>query len=128
AQVALVSLTLLILVRNIVAGVDGVPESVKEAADGMGCSPLRRFFEVDLRLATPTIIAGIRIASVTVVGLVTITVLVGEGGFGVFILDGLRRNFPTPIVLGVVLSVVLAVTIDVVLVLVERLLTPWAHR
>jgi osmoprotectant transport system permease protein len=128
AQVALVSYTLLILIRNIVAGVDGVPASVKEAADAMGYSGLRRFFEVDLRLATPTIIAGIRIASVTVVGLVTITVLVGEGGLGVFILDGLRRNFSTPIMLGVTLSVLLAVTIDVVLVLLERVLTPWAHR
>jgi osmoprotectant transport system permease protein len=128
AQVALVSYTLLILIRNIVAGVDGVPASVKEAADGMGYTPLRRFVEVDLRLATPTIIAGVRIAAVTVVGLVTITSLVGEGGFGVFILDGLRRTFPTPVVLGVSLSVILAVTIDVALVLVERLLTPWARR
>jgi osmoprotectant transport system permease protein len=128
AQVALVSYTLLILVRNIVAGVDGVPAAVKEAADGMGYTPVRRFFAVDLRLATPTIVAGIRIAAVTVVGLVTVTVLVGEGGYGVFILDGLRRNFSTPIMLGVTLSVVLAVAVDLVLVGVERLLTPWARR
>jgi osmoprotectant transport system permease protein len=128
AQVALVSYTLLILVRNIVAGVDGVPAAVKEAADGMGYTPLRRFFAVDLRLATPTIVAGIRIAAVTVVGLVTVTVLVGEGGYGVFILDGLRRNFSTPIMLGVTLSVVLAIAVDLVLVGVERLLTPWARR
>jgi osmoprotectant transport system permease protein len=128
AQVALVSYTLLILIRNIVAGVDGVPDSVKEAADGMGYTTLRRFVSVDLRLATPTIVAGVRIAAVTVVGLVTITALVGEGGYGVFILDGLRRNFSTPIMVGVVLSVVLAVTLDVVLVLVERMLTPWVRR
>ena len=128
AQVALISYTLLILIRNIVAGVDGVPDAVKEAADGMGYTPLRRFFSVDLRLATPTIVAGVRIATVTVVGLVTITALVGEGGYGVFILDGLRRTFPTPIVLGMTLSLMLAVTIDLLLVLVERLITPWAHR
>ncbi|MFP4513997.1 MAG: ABC transporter permease [Acidimicrobiales bacterium] len=128
AQVALVSYTLLILIRNIVAGVDGVPAAVKEAADGMGYGALRRFFAVDLRLATPTIIAGIRIAMVTVVGLVTITALIGEGGYGVFILDGLRRTFPTPVMLGITLSVVLAVSIDVVLILVERMLTPWARR
>ncbi|WP_229022938.1 ABC transporter permease [Actinomarinicola tropica] len=128
AQVALVSYTLLILVRNIVAGVDGVPAAVKEAADGMGYTPLRRFVAVDLRLATPTIVAGIRIAAVTVVGLVTITALIGEGGYGVFILDGLRRRFSTPIVLGTVLSVLLAVAIDIALVLVERALTPWARR
>lgn len=128
AQVALVSYTLLILIRNIVAGVDGVPPAVKEAADGMGYGGVRRFFAVDLRLATPTIITGIRLAAVTVVGLVTITALAGEGGYGVFILDGLRRNFPTPVVLGIGLSVVLAVTIDVLLIGLERLLTPWARR
>lgn len=128
AEVALVSYTLLILIRNIVAGVDGVPAAVKEAADGMGYTPVRRFLAVDLRLATPTIVAGVRIAAVTVIGLVTITALVGEGGYGVFILDGLRRNFSTPIVLGTTLSVLLAITVDVALVLVERALTPWARR
>lgn len=128
AEVALVSYTLLILIRNIVAGVDGVPAAVKEAADGMGYTPVRRFLAVDLRLATPTIVAGVRIAAVTVIGLVTITALVGEGGYGVFILDGLRRNFSTPIVLGTTLSVLLAITVDIALVLVERALTPWARR
>lgn len=128
AEVALVSYTLLILIRNIVAGVDGVPESVKEAADGMGYTTLRRFFAVDLRLATPTIVAGIRIAAVTVVGLVTITALIGVESYGSFILDGLRRDFSTPIMLGLTLSVALAVTLDVLLVLVERALTPWARR
>lgn len=128
AQVALVSYTLLILVRNIVTGVDGVPAAVKEAADGMGYTPIRRFLAVDLRLATPTIVAGVRIATVTVVGLVTVTALIGEGGYGVFILDGLRRQFSTPIVLGTTLSVLLAVVIDVGLVLLERALTPWARR
>ena len=128
AQVALVSYTLLILIRNIVAGVDGVPASVKEAADGMGYGGVRRFFAVDLRLATPTIIAGVRIAAVTVVGLVTITALIGEGGYGVFILDGLRRQFSTPVMLGIGLSVLLAITFDLLLILTERLLTPWARR
>lgn len=128
AEIGLVSYTLLILVRNIVAGIDGVPAAVKEAADGMGYEPWRRFLAVDVRLATPTIVAGVRIASVTVVGLVTITALVGEGGLGVFINDGLKRNFSTPIVVGVVLSVVLAVALDLVFVVLERVLTPWARR
>lgn len=128
SEIALVSYTLLILVRNIVTGVRGVSPAVIEAADAMGYTPLRRFISVDLRLATPTIIAGIRIATVTVVGLVTITALVGKGGYGLFILDGLRRNFSTPIVLGTVLSVVLAIILDVVLVVLERLATPWAKR
>jgi osmoprotectant transport system permease protein len=128
AEIGLVSYTLLILVRNIVAGVDGVPAEVKEAADGMGYTPARRFVEVDLRLATPAIVAGLRIASVTVVGLVTVTALVGSGGYGVFILDGLGRNFTTPIVLGATLSIGLAVAIDIVLLGVQRALTPWAAR
>jgi osmoprotectant transport system permease protein len=128
AEIGLVSYTLVILVRNIVAAIDGVPDAVKEAADGMGYTPLRRFFAVDLRLATPTIVAGLRIASVSTVGLVVITAIVGEGGYGSFILDGIQRSFKTPIVVGVVGSVVLAILLDVVFVVLERALTPWARR
>lgn len=128
AQIGLVSYTILILVRNIVAGIDGVPRSVVEAADGMGYTRVRRLWSVELPLALPTIVAGIRIASVTVIGLVTITALIGMGGYGAFINDGLNRRFPTPIVLGATLSVLLAVLVDALLVLVERLLTPWSRR
>jgi len=129
AEIGLVSYTLLILVRNIVTGVDGVSAAVIEAADGMGYSRGRRFFAVDLRLATPAIIAGIRIASVTVVGLVTVTAVIGEGGYGALILRGFRQNFySTPIMVGVALSVALAVALDVMFVIAERLLTPWARR
>jgi osmoprotectant transport system permease protein len=128
AEIGLVSYTLLILIRNIVAGVDGVPDAVKEAADGMGYTRWRRFREVDLRLATPTIIAGIRIASVTVIGLVTVTALIGAGGLGDLILEGLGRDFTTPIVVGAVLSIVLAVVIDLVLLAVQRVVTPWTRE
>lgn len=127
AQIALVSYTLLILLRNIVAGVDGVPRDVKDAADGMGYEPWRRFVAVDLRLATPAIIAGLRIATVTVIGLVTVAALVGSGGYGTFIEDGLGRRFSTPIVVGGALSIVMAVAFDVVFVVVQRVLTPWAR-
>jgi osmoprotectant transport system permease protein len=127
AEIGLVGYTLLILIRNIVAGVDGVPDAVKEAADGMGYRPLRRFFAVDLRLATPAIIAGIRIASVTTVGLVTVTFVIGFGGLGGLINDGLSRNFNTPVVVGATLSILLALVIDLVLVVVERLMTPWSR-
>jgi osmoprotectant transport system permease protein len=127
AEIGLVSYTLLILVRNIVAGVDGVPAEVKEAADGMGYGRWHRTAAIDLRLATPTIVAGLRIASVTVVGLVTVTALVGSGGYGVFILDGLGRNFTTPIVVGATLSIALAVVLDLTLLGVQRLLTPWTR-
>ena len=128
AEIGLVSYTLLILIRNIVAGIDGVPASVKEAADGMGYTPARRFLSVDLRLAAPSIIAGLRIATVTTIGLVTITALIGYGGYGDFINDGLSRQFSTPIVVGSVLSILLAVVADLALVAVGWLVTPWARR
>ena len=127
-EIGLVSYTLLILIRNMVAGVDGVPASVREAADAMGYTPARRFFAVDLRLATPAIIAGLRIATVTTIGLVTVTGLIGLGGYGGLINDGIDRTFSTPIVVGAGLSVVMAVVLDVGLVGVERVLTPWARR
>ncbi len=127
ALIALVSYTLLILLRNIVAGLDGVPPEVREAADGMGYQRWRRVLRVDLPLATPAIVAGLRIATVTTVGLVTVTALVGEGGFGRFINEGLSRQFSTEIVLGCVLSVALAIACDVLFVLAERLLVPWVR-
>jgi osmoprotectant transport system permease protein len=128
AEIALVSYTILIFVRNIVAGLDGVPRSVVEAADGMGYTRLRRLWAVELPLAAPTIIAGLRIASVTVIGLVTITALIGNGGYGAFIDDGLSRTFSTPIVVGTVLSVALAVVADLLFVGLEHLITPWRRR
>lgn len=127
AEIGLVSYTLLILVRNIVAGIDGVSPAVREAADGMGYTATRRFFAVDLRLATPAIIAGIRIAVVTIVGLVTVTALIGQGGYGALINDGLSRNFSTPIVVGAALSIAMALVLDLMLVAVEWFVTPWAR-
>ncbi|MEE9298417.1 MAG: ABC transporter permease [Acidimicrobiia bacterium] len=127
AEIGLVSYTLLILIRNIVAGIDGVDPAVREAAAGMGYGRRRLFLEIELPLALPVIVAGLRIAAVTTVGLVTVTALIGQGGVGFFILDGLNRFFSTEIVLGTALAVIIAVTIDVGLVLVERALTPWAR-
>ena len=127
AQIALVSYSLLILLRNIVAGVDGVPRSVKDAADGMGYEPWRRFLTVDLRLATPAIVSGLRVATVTIIGLVTVAALVGAGGYGVFIEDGLSRRFSTPVVVGGFLSIVMAVAFDLAFVALQRVLTPWAR-
>lgn len=130
AITALVTYTILILVRNIVAGIDGVPREVVEAADGMGYRPARRFLEIDLPIALPVVVAGLRIASVTVIGLVTVTALIGRGGLGSLILRGFRTlpPFPTMIVVGTLLSVVLAVAVDLALLGVERALTPWARR
>ena len=132
AEIGLVSYTLLILVRNIVAGIDGVPEHVLEAARGMGYTPRRMFIDIQLPLAMPVIIAGLRIATVTTIGLVTITALIGQGGLGFFILRGLQffsAIGTTQILAGTVLSVLLAVVADISLLGVEKLLTPWArHR
>ncbi len=128
AEIGLVSYTLLILIRNIVAGVDGVPADVKEAADGMGYTRARRFFTVELRLATPAIVAGLRIAAVTTIGLVTVSSLIGQGGYGRLIKDGLDRDFSTPLVVGATLSVAMAIVFDLALVVVERRLTPWVRR
>lgn len=125
AEIGLVSYTLLILVRNIVAGIDGVPAAAREAAIGMGYTRRRMLATVELPLALPVIVAGLRIATVTIVGLVTVTAIIGQGGYGVFILDGLQRNFTTPLVVGAVGSVLLALALDLVLVGVERALTPW---
>jgi osmoprotectant transport system permease protein len=127
AEIGLVSYTLLILVRNIVAGIDGVSPAVREAAVGMGYSRARLFLEIELPLALPVIVAGLRIATVTVVGLVTVTSIIGQGGLGLFILDGLRRDFYTPLIVGSVLSVALAVVIDAALAGLEWLLSPWSR-
>jgi osmoprotectant transport system permease protein len=128
AEIGLVSYTLLILIRNIVAGIDGVPAPVREAATGMGYTRWRLFWSIELPLALPVIVAGLRIATVTVVGLVTVTALIGQGGLGFFILDGLRRFFNTPLIVGAVLSVALAVALDLILLGAERALTPWRRR
>lgn len=125
AEIGLVAYTLLILVRNIVVGLDGVPADVRDAAVGMGYRPMRQLLRVELPLAVPVIIAGLRIATVTTIGLITITALIGEGGLGQLLYDGLQRDFRTPLVVGATLSVALAVVADLTLALVQRLLTPW---
>ncbi len=128
AEIGLVSYTLLILVRNIVAGIRGVDPAVVEAARGMGYGRRELLFAIEIPLALPVIMAGVRIAAVTTVGLVTVTALIGQGGVGFFILRGLSRFFDTEIVLGTGLSVLLAVTLDLTLVAITRMLTPWARR
>jgi osmoprotectant transport system permease protein len=127
AEIGLVSYTLLILIRNTMAGLDGVPAATKEAALGMGYTRRRILWDVEIPLALPVIVAGMRIAAVTTVGLVTVTSLIGQGGYGFFILQGLRRFFTTEIVVGTVLSVALAAVIEVGRVGVERILTPWSR-
>jgi osmoprotectant transport system permease protein len=132
AEIGLVSYTLLILIRNTVAGIDGVPAATVESARGMGYTSRGLFFAVELPLALPVIIAGIRIAAVTTIGLVTVTALIGQGGLGFFILRGLNLFYSpigtTQIVVGTVVSVALAVAVDLTLVGVQHLATPWSRR
>jgi osmoprotectant transport system permease protein len=127
AEIVLVGYTLLVLVRNIVTGLDNVPLDVTHAADGMGYGRARRLVALELPLALPAIVAGVRIAAVTTVGLVTVTALIGQGGLGQLIYDGLLRDFRTPLVVGTVLAVGLATVIDVVLAGLQRLLMPWSR-
>ncbi len=129
AIIGLTLYTLLFLVRNIIVGLEGVPADVVEAAEGQGYAPTRLFVEVQLPLALPVIIAGIRIATVTTIGLVTITGLIGYGGFGFFIFDGLRSNLYLPkLLVGALAPMVLALVADALLLLLERALTPWSRR
>ncbi len=130
-QTALIGLTiytLLILVRNMVEGLRGVDHDVREAAQAMGYTPARQLFRVELPLALPVIMAGIRIATVTTIGLITVTALIGWGGLGKLFIEGFTLNFATPIVVGLVLSVLLAFAADLALVGLQRQLTPWARR
>jgi osmoprotectant transport system permease protein len=128
AIIPLTLYTLLILVRNVLAGLDGVSGDVLEAAEGMGYSRRRRLFAVELPLAVPSIMAGLRIAAVTLIGLVPIAALVGQGGLGTFMLDGFDRDFQTPLTVATVLVLVIAITVDALLLLVQRLVTPWNRR
>ena len=128
AEIGLVSYTLLILIRGIVSGLDGVPRDAVEAATGMGYTQRGRLARVELPLAVPVIVTSIRLATVTTIGLVMVTALIGEGGLGQLMLRGFNRSFPTMVYVGVVMSVVLAVTLDLLLVGLQRLLTPWARK
>lgn len=127
AEIGLVSYTLLILIRNVVAGLEGVPRDTREAARGMGYTPRQLLWRVELPLAFPVIMAGVRVATVTIIGLVTVTSLIGKGGLGKFILQGIQRFFSTPIVVGAALSVLLAILADLLLLGAQRALTPWAR-
>lgn len=126
AEIALVGYTLLILVRNITVGLDGVPPDVREAAEGMGYGRWQRLWRVELPLAVPVIVAGLRVATVSTIGLMTVAAIIGQGGLGVFILEGLNTFFATKVYLGAVLSVLLAAVADLLFLALQRRLTPWA--
>ena len=126
--IGLVAYSLVILVRNFLTGLRGVPDDVREAARGMGYGSAALFWKIDLPLAMPAFITGLRIATVSTVALVTVGVLVGHGGLGQLILGGFNANFyRAEIVTGTVLCILLALLADVLLVGAERLVTPWTR-
>ena len=127
AEIGLVSYTLLILIRNIIRGIRGVPADVREAAIGMGYTPRELLWRIEVPLAIAVVMAGVRLATISTIGLVTVTSLIGQGGFGFLILIGIQRFFSTEIIAGAVLSVALAICADALLVLLQRRLTPWTR-
>jgi len=127
--IALVLYALLVLVRNSLAGLTQVPAEVRDAAAGMGYGRLGRLWRIELPLALPGILTGLRLATVSTVALVTVGSLIGQGGLGEMILGGFRNNFyKAEIMTGTVLCVALALVLDVVLASVGRLLTPWTRE
>jgi osmoprotectant transport system permease protein len=127
-EVALVSYTLLILYRNMIAGLRTVPEEALEAARGMGLTRLQTFLRVELPLAVPAIVAGVRIAVVSTISIATIAAFVIPKGLGRPIFIALEQDlFKTEILAAGGLAIALALVADTVLVLVQRALTPWAR-
>jgi osmoprotectant transport system permease protein len=125
----LVLYALLLIVRNALAGLNQVPAEVRDAARGMGYGRLAQLLRIELPLALPGILTGIRLATVSTVALVTVGVLVGHGGLGQLILGGFRNNFyKAQIMTGTLLCVVLALLLDLLLAGLGRWLTPWAAR
>jgi osmoprotectant transport system permease protein len=129
AEIALVSYTLLILFRNTLAGLRSVPDEVRESAVGMGLTARQMLWRVELPLALPSIVAGLRIATVTVISLATVAAFVVNEGLGVPILDAIQRNvFKTEVYAAGGLAIALALAADALLVLAQRAATPWSRR
>jgi osmoprotectant transport system permease protein len=128
-EIPLVLYTLVIFVRNIAAGFDEVPAEALEAADGMGFTAGQRLWRVEVPLAVPLIVAGLRLATVSTIGLVTISAVLGDsfGGLGFFILEGYRRSFPIELYFGAIPSILLAFVADAAFVRLERAITPWSR-
>lgn len=128
AIIALVAYSLLVLIRNVVVGIDSVPRETLEAARGMGLTSGQILRQVELPLALPIIVAGIRIATVTTIGVATIAAYIAAGGLGDLIFRGIDRDFPTQIIVGAVLATMLSIIADFGLLAVERQLRPWSRR
>ena len=128
AEIPLIGYNVLILVRNVMVGLDSVPTDVLDAADGMGYRRVARLIGVEIPLALPAIFAGMRVAVVSTIGIVTITAVIGLGGLGQLILRGLIQDFRTPLVVATALCIVIALFFDLLLAGVQRLVVPWARN
>jgi osmoprotectant transport system permease protein len=126
--VAMTLYTLVILVRNVVEGIRAVPEPVLRAADAMGYRPLRRFAEVELPLALPGVIAGLRVATVSTVSLISVGAIIGRGGLGRMFRDGFDRRIDIELWAAFGATMVLALVLDLVVYAIGRWATPWARR
>jgi len=123
--IALTVFSLCVILPNVVAGLRAVPAPVRQAATAMGYGPLRSLVTVELPLAVPLIIAGLRVGVVSGISLASVGQLIGVSSLGYLFIDGLQRSFPTEIYVGLVLVIVLALVCDLILVAVRRMLTPW---
>ncbi|HBY3954545.1 TPA: ABC transporter permease subunit [Klebsiella quasipneumoniae] len=117
--------SLLILLRNMLAGIEKLPQAALESARALGYTRGFRFFDIELWLLLPSLFAGLRIASVTLVGLVTVTALIGQGGLGQLLLAGFNQDFLTPIIVSLVLSLLLSLVFDGLIARLGDWLTPW---
>jgi osmoprotectant transport system permease protein len=125
--VGLALYALTILVRGMLDGFGAVPDEVRESAKGLGYSPAKQLFKIELPLALPVIMAGLRVATVSTVALTTVGTLVDHGGLGNLIAAGVRDNFRAQLLAACVICVLIAVLLDVLLVLAQRMLTPWTR-
>jgi osmoprotectant transport system permease protein len=128
-RIGLVIYALLLIVRNVLAGLNKVPADVRDAAEGMGYGRFLRLVRIELPLALPGIMTGLRLATVSTVALTTVGILIGHGGLGQLMIDGFQHNYyKAEIVTGAVLTVVLALVLDLLLAGAGRLIAPWTRR
>jgi len=125
--VALTIYAVALLVRAALDAFDSVDEDLRQAAVAMGFKPVARFLQIDLPLSLPVLFAGLRVVSVSNISLVSVAALLGIGNLGMLFTSGLQRDFVTEVVVGIIAILVLALLMDSILVLVERLLTPWTR-
>ncbi|WP_211880754.1 ABC transporter permease [Pseudarthrobacter albicanus] len=125
--VALTIYAVALLVRAALDAFDSVDEDLRQAAVAMGFKPVARFLQIDLPLSLPVMFAGLRVVSVSNISLVSVAALLGIGNLGMLFTSGLQRDFVTEVVVGIIAILILALLMDAVLVLLERLLTPWTR-